>query len=465
MTFRTFPAVALAAAMTVAAGAQTRPEMRQPVLLAGKPFPRVERYVAKMPEPRRTVSVEPGSDLQQVLCALEPGDRLRVAKGTYPGGLLIDGRCRDGKPDRPIQVFFDREAVITPSGKAPALTIRRSHWHIAGPLLRLGDSGRDGIAVESSSVSLDAARISGGAGAGLRIARGASNVTISNCILSGRTASAGVEIENGASGVLLTNNRFRLHRAGSIRIGAAPAGVQPPRDIRLTGNTVRDDGATAILVARAAGLYITDNTLFAAPGVAETRGIEVREVETAVIRANQLSDFAVAVSLGRVDPVVHAPRDVVVDRNHLETRAAGGTGLAVEAGQKLRFANNVVNGFADAILLLGRRPALDEVTVANNLILGVSRTAFAIRDAAAAALFDFNVFSPQGSAVEVEVNGAPGALAPFLERQMPNSRLARVVMFDHDLARLGGIDTVDRGVAVAGLPFEGKAPDLGVAEQ
>ena len=34
-----------------------------------------------------------------------------------------------------------------------------------------------------------------------------------------------------------------------------------------------------------------------------------------------------------------------------------------------------------------------------------------------------------------------------------------------DIARLSGIATVDRGKAVPGLQFRGKAPDLGVGER
>lgn len=475
-----FSAAAIAAVIAVAAATAAAAEpLRQPVLLGGKPFPRVERYVPEAVTARRTFFVaegkeagdgsetRPWTDLQQALRALQPGDRLRVAKGTYRGSLAVDGRCRDGTREHPIQLLFARDAVIVPAEGQPAIAIRRSHWRISGPLLRLGESAATGIDVAGSSVSIDAAQISGGTANGIRIGRDATAVTISNCILSkrniARPTAAGVEIEGGAAEVVLTHNRFHVHRGGSIRIGAP--GSRPARNVRLTANTIRDDGATAILAARAAGLHIADNTLFAAPGSPGTRGIDLRAVDGAVVRSNQLTGFALGISAGRVDPVVHAAREVTVDRNHIETAAADGIGVAFEAGQTIRFVNNALNGYADAILVLGRRPALSGVSIANNLILGVSRTAFVVRDPAAAELFDFNVFSPAHDRVEVEMSGRPSPLRAYVERAMPNSRTARVVMFDHDLARLGGIDTVDRGVAIAGLPFDGKSPDLGVAER
>ncbi|HYR29380.1 MAG TPA: hypothetical protein VEU30_12995, partial [Thermoanaerobaculia bacterium] len=196
------------------------------------------------------------------------------------------------------------------------------------------------------------------------------------------------------------------------------------------------------------------------------RGIELHAVDDAVIRSNQISHYDVAISAGRVDPAVHPAREITIDHNHLDASPDSGTAIAIEAGSNIRFVNNVVNGYADAILLLGTRPFLSGVTVANNLVLGISRTAFVLRDPAAAALFDFNVFSTRNDAVEVEVDRATSTLARFLARgTMPRSEIASVRLFDRDLARLGGIETVDRGTAVANLPFEGKAPDLGVAER
>ena len=133
-----------------------------PVLLNGKPFPVVARFVANLAVPRRTLFVaagrkngdgsesRPWNDLQSALCALGPGDRLRVRAGTYAVALRIDTPCRDGTPSEPIQVFFDGRAMIVPVSGSAALTIRRSHWLLVGLSLKLGDTPGAGVSIESA---------------------------------------------------------------------------------------------------------------------------------------------------------------------------------------------------------------------------------------------------------------------------------------------------------------------------
>src|SRR5262245_27759285 len=90
----------------------------RPVLLDGQPFPERQPYDPKFPAAKRTrfVSNEapgpgdgslehPWKDLQQALCALEPGDRLVVASGIYTGSFRVAGACKSGTADAPIQLF------------------------------------------------------------------------------------------------------------------------------------------------------------------------------------------------------------------------------------------------------------------------------------------------------------------------------------------------------------------------
>ena len=102
----------------------------------------------------------------------------------------------------------------------------------------------------------------------------------------------------------------------------------------------------------------------------------------------------------------------------------------------------------------------------NNLILGVSSTAFVINDPSAIRLFDFNVFSPANDTVQSEIGSETLTLAQALARnKMPNTRqVAGVHFLQRDLGRVAGIETVDRGTRV-GIGFKGRAPDLGVGEQ
>lgn len=426
---------ALAGALANPALAQMRAaDIPQPVLLAGRPFPNVTRYVADLPKPRLTTSLAAGETLQHALCRVKPGEGFFVPKGKYPGDLTIDGNCRGGTADKAILVVFEKDAVVEGS-----IAIRRSHWHVSGAQAR-------GITIEkASSISIDSARIPAGTEPAIRIGKRASKVTISNATIGKR--SVGIRVEGGVADVALVNNRIR----------AASVVLREASNVRLTGNVIRDAPETAILAERVSKLQIRDNTLFAAES-GDTRGIDLAGVDGAVVRSNQLTGFATALILGA--------RDVTVERNHFETSEAGGIGVAAEAGNAIRLVNNVINGYADAILLLGKRPSLSNVTVANNLVVAVSRTAFAIRDRASAALFDYNVFSPVREGVEVDVGGATMTLASYLARAtMPHTTVTRVMIFDHDLARLGGIEAIDRGTPIDGLSFTGKAPDLGVAER
>ena len=222
-------------------------------------------------------------------------------------------------------------------------------------------------------------------------------------------------------------------------------------------------------MAAADDLTIQDNILSDRTTELDTRALVLTRVRRGVVRSNRVSNYGVAVHVGHAEPDgsgAIAAESLTIARNHLETSRPGGTALVVEAANGLVVANNIVGGYASGILVFGKPPQTRNVTVANNLLLGVSDVAFLLADPAAATLFDYNVFSPAGPAL-VEIGGASIPLARLLkEGKMPHSQVKPGVRILYgDLARVSGVPIVDRGKAVAGVPFVGSAPDIGVAER
>lgn len=461
------------------------------VTLGGKPFPEVAPYVSALQPPRRIRFVaaapengdgseaRPWNNLQAALCDLVPGDRLDVRSGTYPGGLRIDGSCRNGKAGAMIQVFFGPKTIVEAARDAPALVIRRAHWRIDGLGMRLGDSPRAGVSIEGAGahdVILEGARLSGGAGPSVAIGAETAQIEVANArisktkLASAAADSVGVRIEAGARNVTIRNSRLHENPAGSIRVDAAAAGVRPASSVEILGNTIHEDGATAVDVGSALGVRIENNTLFDLSGRAGTRGIALGSVFHAVVRSNSISRFAVGAQVGRADSsglTGALVQEAWIDHNLFENDPAEGVAIDLEAGRGIRVVNNILDGYADGILLLGIAPTTQKVIVANNLVLRFSRMAFVLGDPSAASLFDFNVFSPEADAAGIEVGGKGFELESFLKGgHMPHSRLVRGVrILDRDLSRIVGVETVDRGKPVPGIDFAGRAPDLGVAER
>lgn len=461
------------------------------VTLGGKPFPQVApyvsaptasrriRFVAAAPENGDGSEARPWNSLQAALCDLAPGDRLEVRSGTYEGGLRIDGSCRNGEAGAPIQVVFGPKTIVEPGPDGPALVVRRAHWRFAKLMMRLGDSPHAGVSIEgvgAHDVTLEGAGISGGVGPGVRIGKGSRRVTIASSRIAKSKVSlpgpdaVGIEIAAGAANVLLSNDRLHENPAGSIRVDAPAPGDHPASDLEVLGNTIHDDGAAAVGVASAIGVRIADNTIFVAPGRPASSGIVLDDVYHAEVRRNHISNCAVAVRVGRVnvkENLVRGARDVTIDHNHLENRLSSGVAVDIEAGGGVRFVNNVVEGYAHGILVLGKQPLTKGVIVANNIVLGVAETAFALADPAVVVLFDYNVFSPSGESLNVEVGEDTRTLARFLKGgTMPNTRLVPGVrILDRDLAHIAGVETVDKGKPIRGIEFAGQAPDIGVAER
>ena len=126
----------------------------------------------------------PWSSLQFALNQLNPGDRLIALNGRYPGKYAIGAEAVDGEDAAPISVYFASDATLEgdPPGEpcsAPVLSVGRSHWKLIGlnlkPLACLV-----GVSVEENVTGLvfESPHISEGAGFGLAVAPGASEVAV-----------------------------------------------------------------------------------------------------------------------------------------------------------------------------------------------------------------------------------------------------------------------------------------------
>jgi hypothetical protein len=460
----------------------------QALLLDGQPFPKVERFVSKLPAPKRLLFVassgpagdgsekDPWNDLQAALCALAPGDRLHVQKGTYAGVFSIGSACHDGTAEAPIQVFFEK-ATLKPSGTAPALVVEKSFWHLDGLTVALEAHGGPGVSLaEAHDITVDRGFISGGSGPGIRVAPGAARITIANSrIQKLRTAQSGpdsvaIEIAPRTGEIKVVSCRLSYNPAGSVRVDAAN-GEPEAKDLSFEDNSIHDDGGPALAFLGGEQVRITGNTIFyGAQTRAKSRGIVLEGARGVVIEGNHIADASVAIRVGFADPKGDpfvAARDVSIARNDIENALPQGTAIDIESGSNVRVTNNVLERYADAIMVFGAPPQTQSVSVANNLVLAVSDVAFVLAEPKAAAYFDHNIFSPQGDKVDVQVGKKTLDLARFLKGgKMPQTKLVKgVVLRHHDLAAVQGVATIDQGMALDGISYKGSAPDIGVAEK
>ncbi|HEX7138314.1 MAG TPA: right-handed parallel beta-helix repeat-containing protein [Vicinamibacterales bacterium] len=459
----------------------------QALLLDGQPFPRVTPFVSAVPTPKRTLflaasgpagdgsETHPWNNLQAALCALLPGDRLRVQKGIYAGEFRIAGACRDGTNEAPIQVSFE-SATLKSSTDGSPLTITKAFWLIDGLRLDLGELSAPGLSVAGHDITIDHASVGGGRGPGIRVANGASRVTIANTRVQKAALgqpwpdSIGIEIGAGSSEIRVVSCELSRNPAGSLRVDSNAA-ERVARDLTFDSNSIHDDLGPALALYGGEKIRVVNNTIFyGRERRARSRGIALEGVRDVSIESNHIADAAVAIRVGFADPhggPFLAPRDVSISRNDIENALPEGTAIDIEAGHRVRVTNNVIERYADAIMVFGAPPQTDAVSIANNLVLAVVDVAFVLTDPKAAAYFDHNVFSPPGERVDVQVGKKTLSLANFLKRgTMPHTQLVKgVTLRNRELSAVDGVVTVDQGKALEGISFKGSAPDIGVAEK
>ena len=459
-------------------------------LLDGRPFPAPHPFESRLPKARRTRFVagaapaggdgseaKPWNDLHLALRALEPGDRLVVKAGVFPGRFRVDERCRDGTREAPIQVSFEG-AILQPTTAEAALTVARAHWMFEGLWIVLGNAGVPALLVSGAhDVLIARSQIYQGVGSGIVVGPGSAAVTVAEAhvhnlgLLYRDRPSYGIDIQAGTRDVTVVTSKLHHNSGGSIRIGAGD-GVAP-EGISVAGNRIHNDRGPAVLIQRGRNVRIADNQIYNYRPVngAWGQAVFVEGGEDVFVEGNHISESSVGVQIGRGDPSgktrPEGPRRVTVQRNFLENRLTGDASAVVaEVGRDVRIWNNVIEQYANGLLFFGAAPGAGGWVAANNLLLGLSDTAFLIADPKAFAFFDANGFSPQRDAVNVQVGAETLPLTRFLQRgTMPKSLLASGVALEgRDLGKVRGLPTVDMGKAFDGLVFHGSAPDLGVAE-
>ena len=411
----------------------SEPEVR----LDGQPFPAAAPHDPRFPEPRRTFHVDsegaapgdgsaerPWTDLQAALCRLEPGDRLIVAPREYTGSFRIGAGCRDGTGDAPIQLFAP-DAFLLPGRDGDVLTIERAHWQLSRVQIALRDSRAAGLVLAGAAaqhLAVDRSHISEGDGAAIRITGGASDVTVSNSHIH---HSGGVVID-GAARIRLLNNHVHHNRAS----GVAVAGT---RELTISGNRIHNDRDSAIAVSCSSGVSIAHNRIWnAAPAAISMEcGSSVAAVKAAAepphsIEQNAIIEATIAIRL-------NGTAGVAIRRNYFENLlTTGSTALLLGNASDIRFHNNVVNRYSSPLRVASSAAG---VSVANNLFVAPS------------------------------VGWAPPARTAAFSFTGHNAVAGGESLDGRELGTVRGVQTVDAGKAMAGEPFRGAAPDIGVAER
>jgi hypothetical protein len=177
--------------------------------------------------------------------------------------------------------------------------------------------------------------------------------------------------------------------------------------------------------------------------------------------SNSLMEASIGILIGASADAAGGPRDVEVARNYLENRlTSDAIAVGIESGSDVRVVNNVVDRYSEPFRV---GPAAAAVSIANNLVLEPT-VAFRL-PAAPLTLFDANVFGASaGLPAFVGDNRVPAA--DWLKAHSPASRVLPGVDLDEaDLGRVRGFSPADAGRPVKGVAFQGKAPDVGVAEK
>jgi hypothetical protein len=446
------------------------------VLLDGKPFPERIPYEPALPKPRRIryaaadakdagdgTLEHPWKDLQVALCALEPGDRLVVAAGIYAGSFRIGGPCRSGTAEDPIQVFA-RHAFLKSSGSGDVLTVERAHWQFWEVQIALLDSESAGFVTrgpDAHDIHVDQSHIYEGKGPAVRVAAGSSRITLSNCHIH---QSMGVHIDAGASQVRLVNDHIHHNRSASVTIGGGDAS-EPASGITITGSRIHNDRGPAFRLSHCSGVTVTRTRMSnyrpdeddKTGGEAIVVGSGCRDV---TFSENSVLEASTAVRLEAGSGP--ASEGTTFRRNFLSNRlTSDSVGFVVDGGTGAKIVNNVIDHYQDPFRIAAA--GASGLVVANNLVIDPA-IAFVLAAPRSALLFDYNVFG-SSNPLPARIGTTEVVARTWMKAEMPHSRVVSGLELEgNDLGKVVGFSPVDAGKAVDGIPFNGAAPDIGVAE-
>ncbi len=446
------------------------------VFLDGHPFPEKTTYDPKFPEARRTRYVaadaarggdgtneKPWNDLQQALCGLEPGDRLVLAAGIYAGSFRVGGACRAGTPEAPIQVFA-RHAFLKPAGPGDVLTVEKPHWQFWEVQIALLDSESAGFVTsgpEAHDIALDQSHVYEGKGPAVRLGAGSSRVTLSNCHIH---QSTGVRVDAGTSDVSLIGNHIHHNRAASVTVGQGGS-RDPARGITIVGNRLHNDRGPGLSLSNCSRVRATRNKLSNyrpdEEGPGEDRRGEAFWIgpgaEDVRLEENTILEASIGIRIGAAEEGRRAS-GVVILRNYFDNHLTDdGVALLVEGGERVLFAHNVVDRYAEGFRV--ERGGSGALSVVNSLFVA-PKTAFEVPAADSLVRLDGVVFGgPGGARGRIGNRSVDPASLGTSVRVVPRMELA-----GRDLAHVDGFSPVDAGRPLPGVTFQGAAPDVGVAE-
>jgi hypothetical protein len=238
------------------------------------------------------------AELRAAVAGLQPGDVLKIAPGTYPGGQYLKGLARLTiealDPQRPP--LFEGGKTAWHFSECPELTLR--HLRVRGQSdngLNVDDGGPDnplveGVRIERVEVSdigpdgnhdgiklsglrgavIEACVVAGWGGQAIDLV-GCHDVRIAGCRFEGKPgyrATAGVQIKGGSSGVLVERCRFEHAGERPLNIGGStglaffrPLGAKhEARNITVRGNQIEGSLCAAAFVG-VDGAVFEDNTV------------------------------------------------------------------------------------------------------------------------------------------------------------------------------------------------------------
>jgi hypothetical protein len=265
--------------------------------------------------------------------------------------------------------------------------------------------------------------------------------------------------------VTLRNDHIHHNRAASVTIGGGNAAA-PARDILLEGDRIHNDHGPGLDLGRCERVTVSGSRFSNyRPDPEEGRTGEAIRVGAGcrgvTFTGNTVLEASIAVRVGAA-PGGAPPDGILFARNYFQNQLTSeSTGFAIDRSSDVRISNNVLDRYAVPFQVGADARA---VTIVNNLIVGPA-VAFQAAAPAAFAVFDYNVFGADPGLTAAIGPASIGSEA-WMKGPMPHSRIVSTAgVSEGDLGKIVGFSPVDAGRSVDGVSFQGKAPDIGVAER
>jgi hypothetical protein len=170
----------LAAGCTTAGAANPSPSTVSPSATGPAGQPPAAAPVFGGDPARRTVPVADADALRAALAAVQPGDRIELAAGTYTGKFAI---TRAGTQAAPITLIGPPGAVIDGDGikGGRALTLQADWWQLGGFTIRNGQKGL--MAEHANHTVVDGLTVYDIGDEAIHFQHGSSDNLIRNCVI------------------------------------------------------------------------------------------------------------------------------------------------------------------------------------------------------------------------------------------------------------------------------------------